>query len=92
MFPTGFCNAAFRRQAVENKVNFILSRVSLSTLLHFDHLLYARRPWVLRGIVEGIAEEARTRGFPSPPLDGFGFVDFCCRFFNAPSRWKEPDC
>ena len=22
----------------------------------------------------GIAEEARTRGFPSPPLGGFGFV------------------
>jgi hypothetical protein len=29
---------------------------------------------VLRDVVEGVAEEARTRGFPSPPLGGFGFV------------------
>ncbi len=92
MFPASFLDTAFRLQAFENKVSFILSRVSRSTFLHFDHLLYAGRPWVLRVIVEGIAEEARTRGFPSPPLGGFGFVDFCCIFFNAPSRWKEPDC
>ncbi len=30
---------------------------------------------VLRGVVEGVAEEARTRGFPSPSFDGFGFID-----------------
>jgi hypothetical protein len=29
---------------------------------------------VLRGVAGGVAEEARTRGFPSPPFGGFGFV------------------
>jgi len=29
---------------------------------------------VLRGAVRGFSEEARTRGFPSPSLDGFGFI------------------
>jgi len=29
---------------------------------------------VLRGVLGGIAEEARTLGFPSPSFDGFGFV------------------
>jgi hypothetical protein len=30
--------------------------------------------WVLRGVAEGVAEEARTRGFASPALAGFAFV------------------
>ena len=34
----------------------------------------ARRSWVLRGVVLGFSEEARTRGFPSPPFGGFGFI------------------
>ncbi len=34
----------------------------------------ARRSWVLREVVRGFSEEARTRGFPSPSLGGFGFV------------------
>ncbi len=29
----------------------------------------------LRDVVEGVAEEARTRGFPSPSFGGFGFID-----------------
>ncbi len=29
---------------------------------------------VLRGVVRGFSEEARTRGFPSPPFGGFGVV------------------
>jgi hypothetical protein len=29
---------------------------------------------VLRGVVYGFSEEARTSGFPSPPFDGFGFL------------------
>ncbi len=28
---------------------------------------------VLRGVVRGFSEEAKTRGFPSPSLGGFGF-------------------
>jgi len=28
---------------------------------------------VLRGVIHGFSEEARTRGFPSPPFGGFGF-------------------
>ena len=34
---------------------------------------------VLRGVIHGFSEEARTRGFPSPSLGGFGFVVSCCR-------------
>ena len=30
---------------------------------------------VLRGVVGGVADEARTRGFPSLPLDRFGFFE-----------------
>jgi len=37
----------------------------------------ARRSWVLRGVILGFSEEARTRGFPSPSLGGFGFVVSC---------------
>ncbi len=33
-----------------------------------------RRSWLLRGVADGVAEEERTRRFPSPSLDGFGFV------------------
>ncbi len=29
---------------------------------------------VLREVFRGFSEEARTRGFPSPPFGGFGFV------------------
>ncbi len=39
-----------------------------------------RRPDGLRvhqGIVRGLAEETRTRGFPSPTFGGFGFVVDC---------------
>jgi len=28
----------------------------------------------LRGVADGVMEEARTRGFPSPPFGGFGFI------------------
>ena len=31
-----------------------------------------------RGIVRGLVEETRTRGFPSPTFGGFGFVVDCC--------------
>ncbi len=34
----------------------------------------ARRSRVLRGVFHGFSQEARTRGFPSPPFGGFGFV------------------
>ncbi len=30
---------------------------------------------VLREVFRGFSEEARTRGFPSPSLGGFGFID-----------------
>ena len=38
---------------------------------------------VLREVVRGFSKEARTRGFPSPSLGGFGFIDLdrdyaCC--------------
>ncbi len=29
---------------------------------------------VPRGVFEGVAEGAKTRGFPSPSFGGFGFV------------------
>jgi len=31
---------------------------------------------VLQRVVLGFSEDARTRGFPSPPLGGFGFVKY----------------
>jgi len=34
----------------------------------------ARRSWVLRGVILGFSAEARTRGFPSLPFGGFGFI------------------
>lgn len=35
-------------------------------------------------------EEARTTGFPSPFLGGFGLVDICCSFFIRPAAGKNP--
>ena len=42
-----------------------------------DYCDYARQPGdlrVLRGVVRGFSEEAKTRGFPYPSSGGFGFV------------------
>ncbi len=36
---------------------------------------------VLREVFHGFSEEARTRGFPSPPFGGFGFIGICCASF-----------
>ncbi len=36
---------------------------------------------VLREVIHGFSEEARTGGFPSPSLGGFGFVVICCVSF-----------
>ena len=33
---------------------------------------------VLREVILGFSEEARTRGFPPPPFDGFGFFVVYC--------------
>ncbi len=44
----------------------------------FSLMLMIRQPGdlgVLRGVAEGVAEEARTRGFASPALAGFAFID-----------------
>ena len=43
---------------------------------------------VLRGVIHGFSEEARTRGFPSPSLGGFGFV-VCCASFIRPAAGKN---
>ncbi len=46
-------------------------------LPHPRHVLRIRQPGdlgVLRGVAGGVAEEARTRGFPSPSFGGFGFI------------------
>ncbi len=43
--------------------------------------------WVLRGVIRGFSEEARTRGFPSPSFGGFGFIVVPTKY----SR-KLPDC
>ena len=40
-----------------------------------DAVSAARRSWVVRGVFLGFSEEARTRGFPSPPFGGFGFFN-----------------
>ncbi len=46
--------------------------------LVIETLRQPSRRRVLRGVVEGVAEEARTRGFPSLPFGGFGFVGVAC--------------
>ncbi len=46
---------------------------------------YARQPSDLRSFGEsfrGFSEEARTRGFPSPSLGGFGIVVCCASFIR----------
>jgi hypothetical protein len=35
----------------------------------------ARRSWVLRGVIHGFSEEARTRGFASLTLVRFAFIE-----------------
>ncbi len=47
----------------------------------------ARRSWVLRGVIRGFSEEARTGGFPSASFGGFGFLVVTTNY----SR-KLPDC
>ena len=39
------------------------------------HHLAARRSWVLRGVIDGFSEEARTRDFASLTLVRFAFVE-----------------
>jgi len=41
---------------------------------------------VLRGVILGFSEEAKTRGFPSPSFGGFGFVVICCSSNLAPAQ------
>ena len=38
------------------------------------HHLVVRRSWVLRGVIDGFSEEARTRDFASLTLVRFAFV------------------
>ena len=38
------------------------------------HHLAVRRSWVLRGVIDGFSEEARTRDFASLTLVRFAFV------------------
>ncbi len=51
-----------------------------------DFMLYYLSYWqlgglgVLREVFHGFSEEARTRGFPSPSLGGFGFVGVISNF------------
>ncbi len=47
---------------------------------------------VLRGVIHGFSEEARTRGFPSPSFGGFGFVDTYRSFFIRLAAEKSRDC
>ena len=51
----------------------VLLTENLRAVLPFSCNSAARRSWVLRGVIHGFSEEARTRGFPSPPFGGFGF-------------------
>ena len=39
------------------------------------HHLAVRRSWVLRGVIDGFSEEARTRDFASLTLVRFAFVE-----------------
>ena len=44
--------------------------------------LLVRQLGVLRGVIRGFSEEARTRGFPSPSFGGFDFVVCCVSFIR----------
>ena len=41
---------------------------------------------VLREVVHGFSEEARTRGIPSPFLGGFGFVGYVTTLYAGMIR------
>jgi hypothetical protein len=49
------------------------------------HLAAARLSWVLRGVIHGFSEEARTHGFASPALAGFAFIEASMRHGETPS-------
>ncbi len=46
---------------------------------------------VLRGVIRGFSEDARTRGFPSPPFGEFGFVGVASNQIIA-ARWLPGSC
>ena len=39
--------------------------------------------WVLRGVILGFSEEAKTHDFPSPSFGGFGFVGVALSIVDA---------
>ena len=56
-------------------------------------VLAARRSWVLRGVIVGFSEEARTRGFASLILTRFAFRYTVERMVSGPVRcqfWQVP--
>ncbi len=53
----------------------MMNLLTVKRLVISDPLcIEARRSRVLRGVIDGFSEEARTRGFSSPSLGGFAFV------------------
>ncbi len=42
---------------------------------------------ILRGVIRGFSEEARTRGFPSPSFGGFGFIGVVSEL-SIVARWS----
>jgi hypothetical protein len=57
--------------------NRIAVTASFFMMLAPAYICYKMQPgdlWVLREVFHGFSEEARTRGFPSPPFGGFGFI------------------
>ncbi len=63
-----------QRTTISERVDKSMNLIVPTETDSVDQLLAARRSWVLRGVIRGFSEEARTRGFPSPSLGGFGFV------------------
>ncbi len=47
---------------------------ALPPRLVIETLRQPSRLRILREVVRGFSEEARIRGFPSPPFGGFGFI------------------
>ena len=76
----GWAAAGIEKPKKANVTNMAKYRVFINLPPRILLVSAARRSWVLRGVILGFSEEARTRGFPSLPFGGFGFVVIECRY------------
>jgi hypothetical protein len=66
LFRERIVSMLFMTDLLVSKINIVLSITGNPRA--------ARRSWVLRGVAESVAEEARTRGFASLTFVRFAFI------------------